>query len=159
MTPVLKGIDQEVLMESNQSIEAEILKSAPFAQIDDIYIMEKPKFIKVRFITMDMANKIKETELRLFWFSIPSRNIEFEKYTNVPQCMVCYSYDHTKNACPTKDRKISECAQGHIFRECTNKTNPKCINCGENHRTLSGKCKTRKEIIRKIETEKSDKRK
>lgn len=59
MTPVLKGIDQEVLIESNQSIEAEILKSAPFAQIDDIYIMEKPKFIKVRFRTMAMANKIR----------------------------------------------------------------------------------------------------
>jgi len=40
------------------------------------------------------------------------------------------------------------------FGECQNRLNPKCINCGENHRTLSGKCKTRKEVIQRIEKEK-----
>lgn len=154
MTLVLKGIDQEVLKESHQTIEAEIIKSAPFAQVDYVYIMEKPKFSKVRFRTMAMANRIKESGLRLFWSSIPARNIEYERNTN----MTCYSYEHTKKTCPTKDRKIcSECAQeGHLFRDCTNKTNPKCINCGENHRTYSGKCKTRKESRKKQRTRKTE---
>jgi len=83
MTLVLKGIDQEVLTENKQAIEAEILKSAPYTQVDDIYIMEKPQFIKVCFRTMAMANKIKESGLRFFWFSIPTRNIQYEQYTNV----------------------------------------------------------------------------
>lgn len=49
-----------------------------------------------------------------------------------------------------KNNKVySECAQeGHIHRECPNKNNPKCINCGENHRALSGKCKIRKEVTK-----------
>lgn len=52
----------------------------------------------------------------------------------------------------------SECAEeGHIFRECPNKANPKCVICGENHTTLSSRCKTRKDIIWKIEHEKTTK--
>ncbi|XP_037774971.1 uncharacterized protein LOC119571994 [Penaeus monodon] len=161
MTVVLKGIDAEILRESPNAIATEITKSAPFAKVDDVYIMEKPHIIKVRLRTMDMADKIKENGLRLFWFSIPPRNIEYERYTNVPQCMVCYSYTHTKATCPDKTKKIcSECAEeGHIFRECPNKTKPKCINCGENHRALSGKCITRKEVIKKIENERINKEK
>lgn len=116
--------------------------------------MGKPHTIKVRFRSMAIADKIKETGLRLFWFSISPHNIEYERYTNIPQCMVCYLHDHVKSSCPNKDKKIcSECAEvGHI-----NKVNPKCVNCGENHRTLSGRCKARKEVIKKIEQEKTTK--
>lgn len=156
MTLVLKGIDDEILKKPANAIKAEIAKNAPFTKTDNVYIMEKAHIIKVRLRTMAMAEKIKETVLRLFWFSTPQRNIEYERYTNVPQCMVCYSYEHVKNSCPTKEKKIcSECAQeGHTFRDCQNRQNPKCVNCGENHRTLSGKCKTRKEVIQRIEKEK-----
>lgn len=116
---VLKAMDEEILKQSKNSIEAEILKSTPFAKVDDIYVIEKTHIIKVRFKTMAMADKIKETGLRLYWFSIPARNIEYEKYVTVPQCMVCYAYDHTRNTCPRKNEKLcSECAQeGHIFRK------------------------------------------
>ncbi|XP_069982169.1 uncharacterized protein [Penaeus vannamei] len=33
-------------------------------------------------------------------------------------------------------RFVVSAQEGHIFRECTNKSNPKCIKCGENHRIL-----------------------
>lgn len=160
MTLVLKGIDNEILKETTNSIGKEIIKSAPFAKIDDIYVMEKTRIIKVRFRTMATADKIKESGLRLFWFSIPSRNIEYERHTNVPQCIVCYSYNHIKNECPHQGKVIcSGCAQeGHIFRECQYKSNLKCISCGESHRTLSAKCKIRKEIA-KLEKEKTTKEK
>lgn len=143
MTLVLKGIDSEVIKETKRVIEEEIYKSAPFTKID-----EKPQIIKVRFRIMVMADKVKESGLRIFWFSIPPRNIVYEWYTNIPQCIVCYGYDHVKNAYPNKEKIIcSECAQeGHILRNCPNKDNPRSINYNENHRTLSGKCKIRKEM-------------
>lgn len=48
-----------------------------------------------------MADKVKENELRLLWFSVPLRNIEQERHTNIPQCMPCYSYAYIKKNCPT----------------------------------------------------------
>lgn len=47
-----------------------------------------------------MADKVKENELRLLWFSVPLRNIEQERHTNIPQCMPCYSYAYIKKNCP-----------------------------------------------------------
>lgn len=58
MTLVLKGIDQEILNESTSAIEAEIVKSVPYSKIDDVYVLEMPHIIKVRFRSMAMADKV-----------------------------------------------------------------------------------------------------
>lgn len=68
MTIVLKGIDSEVLKETPKAIETELLKSAPYAKINDVFVMEKTHIIKVWFRTMAMADRVKETGVRLFWF-------------------------------------------------------------------------------------------
>lgn len=103
-----------------------------------MYVMHKSNIIKVRLQTIEMAEKIKAEGLSLFYFSIPPRNIEPERYTNIPQCKACYSYKHVKKDCPQKEQKIcSECAKpGHTYKEYSNKDQLKCINCGKNHRTL-----------------------
>ena len=54
----------------------------------------------------------------------------------------CYAYnDHlTLNCTKPRDYKMcSECSSNHIWRSCQSLTK-KCINCSEDHKTLSNQC-------------------
>lgn len=92
MTLVFKGVDNEILDQTKGKLKHAIERIAPFAKV--IYVMKTFNIVKVRFRTMAMADKVKENRLRLPWFSIPPRNIKQERYTDIPQCMPCYSYTH-----------------------------------------------------------------
>lgn len=92
------------MKENNSMIKKKkITKLVPHAKIYDIFKMENPQIIKVRFRIMAMTDRIKQIGLCLFWLSIPPRNIEYEQYTYVP--------------CKTKYQKICSVSllHSHIF--------------------------------------------
>jgi len=53
----------------------------------------------------------------------------------IPQCIRCQQFGHTKNYCKKNPRSV-KCAAQHLTSECSRKTkndNVKCVNCHENH--------------------------
>ena len=161
LTLVLKGLDTSILEMTPDELKASIEQNDPNAKIEDVFIMKWAYLVKVRFATMEMANKIKNAGLRVGYFSIPTSQIEFERYVAVPQCTNCHKYDHTKKDCPRKNETIcSECsAVGHTFRSCPSKDSGKkvCPNCAGDHRAISGKCEKRKEAIKLLLDKKEEK--
>lgn len=63
--------------------------------IEDVFIMQKPSIITVCLQKLDVADKLKAEIFNLFYFSIPTGNIETEQYSNIPQYIACYSYEKT----------------------------------------------------------------
>ena len=96
------------------------------------------------------ADKAVQDGLQIKYQKFQNRNIEKEVFVPVVPCYRCYSYEHQKRNCPKSDQyKIcSNCAgEDHTYNDC-NVEFFKCINCGQNHRTLAAKCPIRKDIIR-----------
>ena len=159
MTVVLKGVDESILEESKENILQNLSQTAPYAKIDDIYVLARANLIKLRMTHAHMATRMKKEGVKLLCFSIPPRNVEFERYTAVSQCTHCSLYSHVKATCPNLDKLFcSECsAEDHMWRRCPNKNNPKCRVCGGPHRSMSGKCETRKALIKDINKKKEEK--
>uniref|UniRef100_A0A1B6E0G7 Pre-C2HC domain-containing protein n=1 Tax=Clastoptera arizonana TaxID=38151 RepID=A0A1B6E0G7_9HEMI len=70
------------------------------------------------------------------------------KGTNlVPQCKRCQSYGHTIKYC-CKQARCVKCAGKHLTEECrkSDKQEPKCVHCGENHPANYRGCVVAKEI-------------
>lgn len=66
-------------------------------------------------------------------------------------CMKCQKYGHSHAQCPYEKFTCGTCAAGHPTWECPAKQGqeviPKCANCGEKHRAISGLCKVRQEAM------------
>lgn len=79
------------------------------------------------------------------------------KSKEIPQCINCQLYGHTKNFC-RMDPKCHKCAGNHHFSKCTKpKTDPvSCVNCGENHPANYRGCKYYKEIKEKVTNRKNN---
>ena len=97
-----------------------------------------------------------ENGLQMFNTRITPQQREREKYTHVLICFKCYKYeDHPIKQCKATTPICSECAEtGLTFEQCTN-TYKRCINCNNNHLTLSAGCHIRKQAI--TNTEKQEK--
>lgn len=55
------------------------------------------------------------------------------EYFGIPtQCFRCQRHGHIARHCRGQQR-CKVCAGPHSYKECMNKTNPKCANCGEKH--------------------------
>ena len=53
----------------------------------------------------------------------------------IPQCMRCQKFEHTRNYC-RKNPRCVKCAAEHLTNECPRKVrydSVKCVNCYENH--------------------------
>ena len=96
--------------------------------------------------------------LRIHFQLFEGKLIKKEMFVAVVPCYRCYSYEHLKKHCPMDDsyKVCSNCGtEGHIFTDC-NSILSKCLNCGQDHRTLAAKCTVRKNIIRKKIKEKRE---
>ena len=105
--------------------------------------------LKIVFNNTEDADKAVRDGLQIEYQRFQNRNIEKEVFIPVVPCYRCYSYEHQKRNCPKSEHyKIcSNCArEGHTYGDC-NIEIFKCINCGQNHRTLAAKCPIRKDII------------
>ncbi|MPC48298.1 hypothetical protein E2C01_042066 [Portunus trituberculatus] len=120
--------------------------------IDTIFKFPNSKTIKITFTQAIYAQKAIDHGLKLFSMKIPHYQIQQEKFYQIQTCYRCYEIeDHLTKHCPkNQDYKVCpECAEeGHTWKHC-NKEGKKCINCGENHRTLSMRCCLRKDGIKK----------
>ena len=81
--------------------------------------------------------------------------ISFEpprKKRNIPQCMKCQEYGHTKNYC-FKSPVCVKCAKKHLTSECPIKEkiqSVKCANCDGNHPASYKGCIVRKQLQQKL---------
>jgi hypothetical protein len=70
----------------------------------------------------------------------------------IPQCMRCQQFGHTKNYCRNNPRCV-KCAAQHNTSECPRKTNDdnvKCVNCHEKHPANYRGCIVHKQIQQKM---------
>ena len=97
-----------------------------------------------------MANKADKEGMIILFQRIPPKRIEKEIFVKLLPCNNCFRYDHGRKDC--KEEKKTLCAycgsDGHKQSSCVN-PEPKCLNCGEAHRTLAAQCKIKKELIKK----------
>lgn len=80
---------------------------------------------------------------------IPEYNVKQDKYFHINVCLRCYALEHNTYQCPeAKEYQIcSECSEeGHTYRSCK-ATKKRCINCTEEHGTMSMRCPKKKELI------------
>ncbi|KAL7299035.1 hypothetical protein TKK_0008130 [Trichogramma kaykai] len=73
-------------------------------------------------------------------------------HREIPQCMRCQQYGHTKNYCFNNPVCV-KCAENHLTSACniTSKTNHvKCANCGGDHPASYKGCPKRKELQKKL---------
>jgi hypothetical protein len=70
----------------------------------------------------------------------------------IPQCMHCQKYGHTKNYYKNNPRFV-KCAAEHLTNDCPRKVrddNAKCVNCNEKHPYNYRGCMVHKQIQQKL---------
>ena len=105
--------------------------------------------------SVSMADRVMQSGLKCLYTTIPTSQIEREKFINLLMCFNCYQYEHHKTEdCPNKDvTSCSECAAiGHSYRECKSQTK-QCLNCSGPHRTKAMACPVKKQNMKQKEKE------
>ena len=146
-TVLLRNVDSAISALTEQEI-ARYIKELNVKRV--IKIPNSEHLLKIVFNNTQDADKAVQDGLQIKYQKFQNRSIEKEAFVPVVPCYRCYSYKHQKRNCPKSDQyKIcSNCAgEDHIYNDC-NAEFFKCINCGQNHRTLATKCPIRKDIIR-----------
>jgi len=83
---------------------------------------------------------------------INSTIVEWTRYTpkrrDVTQCMNCLRFGHGTRNCAMNAR-CNKCGEDHHIEQCERmeEADPKCANCGENHRATTKVCAKRTEYI------------
>ena len=159
---IIFKVDPHIYNNSESDITRELQTHNEWIQdgIDTVFKFPNSKTIKITFTQAIYASKAQEHGLKLLQMKIPKHQINQEKYYNIKTCFRCYKLDdHYTNSCPmpAQHKICSECSVvGHTWNECTS-TTKKCINCNEDHRTLSMKCPKRKDVIKKLREEEQEK--
>ena len=145
-TVVVKEIDSIIDEFTDQEIIENIERVNDWAKVVELYKFQTTaKMLKIQFETTTMATRALNNGLIILFQRVPPRRIEKEIFVRLLPCNNCYGYDHDTKSC--KEAKQTLCAfcgsSGHKQSTCTSLT-PKCINCGEAHRTLAAQCHIRK---------------
>ena len=159
-TLMVKGVGWGVYHNSEDDIRTHIESVHPNFKIEKIVkIPNNETLMKIVCKSPSVADQIAENGITIFSQRFDGRSLEREVYINISPCMRCYKYDHFTKKCkaPESYKICSECARtGHRFSECQSQ-HKKCINCGQNHRTLAYKCPKRKEAVKQKIKEKKEK--
>ena len=149
-TVVIKQLDYMIDSFTDQEVVDSIHDLNDWAEVEDLYrLPTTSKMIKIRFTSQQMVQTALTKGIVILHQSIPHWNVEKEIFVRLTPCRNCFSYDHKIKDCPQeKKMRCTFCGEEHKQQECT-ATVPRCINCGEAHRTLAAACKIRKELIRK----------
>jgi hypothetical protein len=98
---------------------------------------EIKKIIKSKY--NDTSNYIVETESKMRRLLVHQgkvflgyQRIRVEDANPLLQCFHCLGFSHSANRCIKKENtkpKCPHCAGDHMYRECTKKAPPSCVNC------------------------------
>ena len=159
-TLMMKGVGWGVSHMTEDDIKGHIESVNPNWKVEKIVkIPNNERLMKIVCKSPKVADEIVEKGITIFSQRFDGRSLEKEVYTNVSPCLRCYQYDHFTKKCkaPESYKICSECAQiGRRFNQCQSQLK-KCINCGENHRTMAYKCPERKEVVKQKIKEKKEK--
>ena len=149
-TVIIKEMDSIVDEYNDEEIKENIESVNSWAKVVEIYKFQTTtKMMKIQFESTAMANRADKEGMIILFQRIPPKRIEKEIFVKLMPCNNCFKYDHETKNC-TEEKKIL-CAycgsDGHKQSSCVN-PDPKCLNCGEAHRTLAAQCKVRKELIK-----------
>ena len=149
-TVVVKQLDYMVDSFTNREIIESIQELNEWAEVEDIYVLPTAsKMMKIRFTSQQMVQTALTKGVVVLHQYIPQWNVEREIFVRLNPCRNCFAYDHRVKDCPEEQRmRCTYCGENHKQADCK-ATVPKCINCGEAHRTLAAACKVRKELIKK----------
>ena len=162
-TVVVKGVDEILGGQSAEAIKEEILNQNAGLKIESVIKFNgMTRIFKIICQDTASAEKICREGFRAFYYNVNPRQVEQEEHVKVNTCFKCYALSkHNTNQCRSTTKICSECAEtGHTWRECQASVK-KCINCTRegkdaSHRTLAMKCPLRKEIAKKIRSQKAE---
>ena len=149
-TIAVKHLDYMVDSFTDDDIIDSVERFNDWAQVESIYrIPSTSKILKIRFKTQHMVQIALDKGIKILYQHIPKWNIEKELFVKLTPCRNCFQYNHRLKEC-TNEKKLrcTFCATEHRQNECKEKQ-PKCINCGGQHRTLAAACQIRKDLIKK----------
>ncbi len=94
-TVLLFNCRDEITRHTKEQIKEEIQRLNPFTDnmVEDVYTFPTKPIIKVIFTQTTVANKARETGLRLFSMSIPSHSIQEDDHIPVQACMRRYALE------------------------------------------------------------------
>ena len=150
MRTVVKNIDQMIADFTDQEVIDKIQKSNPWAKIESIYrLAQSGRLLKIRFSTIEMADKALRDGLIVLYQKISSSYIEKETFVKLTPCYNCFAYDHkTKECNKPKQTLCSICSSKEHFHNNCPATSPKCLNCGGKHKTLASACLSEKTSLK-----------
>ena len=140
---LLMKLDNDTLIEEINKING--------VQVTDLTSTTNRTGIQLTFTSEQMAKKCCENGVKIENWSIPSDNVTQETYTEIRYCFKCYAIEsHTASNCP-KDQHYKICSTcsktDHTYQNCVS-NQPKCINCNQNHKTMSFSCPMRRELVK-----------
>ena len=149
-TVIVKEVNSMIDEYSNEEVIYSIEALNEWAEVIEIYKFKTPsKMMKVQFKSGSVAQRAIKEGMVILNQRIPAQRIEKEIFVKLTPCNNCYSYNHETKQCPKE--KMTLCAhcgeEGHKQSDCEARS-PRCINCGEEHRTLAAQCKIRKDLIK-----------
>ena len=137
---------------TNEEITESINRTNPWAEVDTmVRIHSNGKQLQVKLKSTSMATNStnRGNGSRVLHQRINAKHIEEEIFIRLTPCYNGFKGNHKTRECPQESRLLcSFCSgEGHRYSECTSQ-NPKCLNCGGNHRTLAAVCRVRRELIK-----------
>ena len=155
ITIFARKIYSSITNHSTEEILSELTKANPDFDIKSVVVMPNSyndgrdlRTLKLTFNSPAKATDAFENGFTIFGLTVHSNQLLRHREYNahkIVQCHKCFQFNHYTNACslPDSDAKCSCCGLKHNFRVCPNKENPKCVNCGNNHHSVSNKCELR----------------
>ena len=149
-TLIIRDVDKYVTNKSKERLEQEIRQKNGGLVVQDIIIIPRFNIIKLKFDTVEIAERVKKNGIKFECISINPDQIEHEEFVPITQCFNCYTYAHPTHKCTYKHKLTwcSECgSRSHTYRQCDNPTVKQCLNCQGPHRTMANACQQRKQAI------------
>ena len=113
--------------------------------------------IKITLLTQAMVNHVLKNGIKMLGNHIDDSQISRARILKTIQCSKCNKYGHGMNTCKSATKVCPHCTNNHSLKDCNKKDeNPKCCNCGKDHRASSNRCNIRKKYIG-IPTSENDK--